>query len=528
MIKQMMLCMGMIAFWGFIAVAEESEFQVDSMTFPLANDYIHISDNGYLENYEESGTVDDPYVIKDLNLKDHTGNGIVIENTDAHILIKNCTMTNLNDGYNALLPVCIDIEEVENVRVEDCRTSDDEIRVSNAENVQFKDINCSVLMFDGVNKGVIEECVINHIVIEATGTFITYSEVFPLEEARIPSQNCLIKDCKVGQEILFSDSKNCTVEGCVIKGRTVGVGLWMFNPNNVTFRNDTVINGTLGIHRTLSDPLDLTFDGLKLINLDIYITGLNSKDSIDLTNSTSNGKEIFYHENEEGLVLGDLEFGYVWLMNCSKSRIEGIKTLGISAINSSGLVVENSEIQQGGIYLAFSNDCLTSNNTLINSSARAGGITLGFGCRNITLQDNVVKRLIKTGSDYLTSLGIDISLSEGNHTISSNVIVDGGIGIDVGKNNTIFRNTVANNVIGIKVSDDYNKIAQNNFLYNGIDAQQESTSLWKVASFANNNWNGNFWTSYQGVDEDDDGIGDSPHIVPAEWFSTGGTETLVE
>ncbi|GAI60440.1 unnamed protein product, partial [marine sediment metagenome] len=62
---------------------------------------------------------------------------------------------------------------------------------------------------------------------------------------------------------------------------------------------------------------------------------------------------------------------------------------------------------------------------------------------------------------------------------------------------------------------DYNTIYNNFFVNNGIHAIDETS---------NNYWNsaviGNYWDNYTGVDDDNDGIGDSPHIF------TGGTDYL--
>jgi hypothetical protein len=519
----MMLC----ALIGLAAGSQGSELQVGSMTFPLASDYIHISSNAGLVVYNGSGTADDPYVIEGLSLKDHVGNGIVIENTDAYILIRNCTLENLNGGYDALLPLALNLEGVKNIRIEDCRVSDSDIRISRAENVRFKDIDGNALMFDGVLNGVIEECSIDHIIVEATGIFALSPGSLPLNVTKVPSQNCLIKDCKAGTEIVLFDCNGCIVENCIIEGHTEGTGLWIFDSDNVTFHNVTVVNGILGLHRTSPlDPMSIVFDGLKLADSDIFIAGLSSEDSIDLFNSTVDGKEISHFKDEVGLKLEDVEVGYLWLTSCPGSCVKGVKTFGISAINSSGLDVEDSVIQGGGIFLAFSSDCLISNNTLINSSARAGGITLSFGCHNDTLRDNVVKRVKKTGADYLTSLGIDTTLSEGDHAIFGNVVMNAGIGLDVGGNNTIIRNTITNSAIGLRVSDDHNRIAQNNFVYNGIDAQQKS-SVWKNVSFSNNTWDGNFWTYYQGVDEDGDGVGDTPYEISLQSYPSK-PEAVVE
>jgi nitrous oxidase accessory protein NosD len=106
--------------------------------------------------------------------------------------------------------------------------------------------------------------------------------------------------------------------------------------------------------------------------------------------------------------------------------------------------------------------------------------------------------------------------------------MDAGIGLDVGRKNTVIGNMIANNAIGLRASDDHNEITRNNFVYNGVDAQQRSTIVWKDVSFANNTWDGNFWTSYWGEDEDGNGVGDVPHVMPTGLSIPGELETVAE
>lgn len=163
------MLMVLSALTGLAAGSQATEFTVSSMTFPLASDYISIKSNADLVDYRGSGTADDPYVIEGISLEDHVGNGIVIKNTDAHLLIRNCTMENLNGEYDALLPVGIDIDGAKNVRIEDSRVLNSDIRFSRAENVRIKGVEGSGLTFDGVLNGKIEGSTIDHIIVQAGG-----------------------------------------------------------------------------------------------------------------------------------------------------------------------------------------------------------------------------------------------------------------------------------------------------------------------------------------------------------------------
>jgi parallel beta-helix repeat protein len=88
-----------------------------------------------------------------------------------------------------------------------------------------------------------------------------------------------------------------------------------------------------------------------------------------------------------------------------------------------------------------------------------------------------------------------------------------GLNLYQSDNNTFSGNIVSDNVNkGIFLDDansgsDYNTFYNNFFVNNGIHAIDETS---------NNDWNnaviGNYWDNYTGVDYNNDGIGDSPHV----------------
>mgnify|MGYP001082968639 CR=1 FL=1 len=530
MIERIGVFLGLLALIGL--AAGSNGFQIDSMTFSLASDYINISGNADLTKYKGSGTAEDPYIIEGLNLKDHVGNGIVIRDTDAYILIKNCTMENLSGGYMGLSALGMIIDNAKNIQINDCRISGSDLLISKGENIQIDNCNTSTILFDGVKNSTIINSTSGHFIIEPTGVTLIVSPppgVVPFNQTRIPSQNCLIKSCRAGWEMAFFDSKDCVVEDCYIENG----GLWTFNLANSTFSNVTVANGTLGIHSFSSESTNLTFEKMNLIKTEIYLAGFDPAGySYELRNSTADGKEIYYYEDKKGLNLKGLKAGHIWLVNCPGAMVDEVEANGVFVVNSTGATIENSEIDQDGIHLAFSKDCVIANSTLYNPRkslvAKTAGIMLDIGCSNNTLSHNIITRTRKTGSDYSSSLGIATTQSGGNNIIVGNIVRNAGIGVEAGRNNTIVENTMVSNVVGIKVSDDYNKITQNNFIYNGIDAQQKSEIAWKKVSFTNNTWDGNFWTSYQGVDMDGDGAGDTPYLEPVGWPRAGEREPAAE
>jgi hypothetical protein len=179
----------------------------------------------------------------------------------------------------------------------------------------------------------------------------------------------------VGEIDLF-DVKGCVIENCCIEGN----GLWLFNPVDVIFHNITAINTTLWLNWARK----ISFENMTLVNTEISLAGSESKDfEPALKNCTVDGKPIYYYQNRSDLVLDNLDAGHIWLVNCSRPRISNSKALGVFVINSSNMIIENTEIDRSGVKLAFSRNCLFLNNRMLNQTSD-NAMTQYTGCYNNT------------------------------------------------------------------------------------------------------------------------------------------------
>jgi parallel beta-helix repeat protein len=87
-----------------------------------------------------------------------------------------------------------------------------------------------------------------------------------------------------------------------------------------------------------------------------------------------------------------------------------------------------------------------------------------------------------------------------------------GIGLSRGSRSiTISKNNIRDNVLfGVDIIDpdcDNNIIYDNNIINNGKQASVVSPNSW------DNGFEGNYWSDYLGVDQDKDGIGDTPYLL---------------
>ena len=159
------------------------------------------------------------------------------------------------------------------------------------------------------------------------------------------------------------------------------------------------------------------------------------------------------------------------------------------------------------------------------------GSVISVTVDNISIKSFTINRSGISPSDY--DSGIFVEHSSGNdithnkitnnyegirlyssisNTVSDNTITNNDYGISLYSSisNTVSDNTITNNDYGIILFDSSNDLVfHNNFIYN---TQQQAYSYNSV-NLWDNGVEGNYWSNYTGVDLNNDGIGDTPHVI---------------
>jgi len=228
----------------------------------------------------------------------------------------------------------------------------------------------------------------------------------------------------------------------------------------------------------------------------------------------------------------------VELLSCLDSLIENcsISNCGKSGLNAdhcSQMVFSNNSIintTHAGLMIKESSNCSIWDNLL--SGNREGlavwnssyndikrnradhsyyGIFLA-GAHNNTVIDNVAEE--NSNSDVVGGFGMGISLldNSSHNVVAGNTARENFNGVELTKGckfNAIYANNLSDNKHGIRLDKNYNNLIYgNNFVRNTVSGYDNSSrNIWNT-SF------GNYYSDYRGKDENGDGIGDQPYLVP--------------
>ena len=179
---------------------------------------------------------------------------------------------------------------------------------------------------------------------------------------------------------------------------------------------------------------------------------------------------------------------------------------GIHLSNSSYSIIESNYIANNfeGIRIngGFNNTLI--GNTIANNSDN--GISVFF---------NTYHNLISGNNITNNWVGVLFHLYSASNTLSENFITANngmGIWLDGGSNNRIVRNNITDNAKGVFISAiKDSSVYGNNFVNNTFHVYIYGNDA--VISMWDNGVQGNYWDTYTGVDNDGDGIGETPYVM---------------
>jgi parallel beta-helix repeat protein len=366
----------------------------------------------------------------------------------------------------------------------------------------------------------------------------TYSDPYILDGLEVDAGG-------LGSGILVENSmayfiiRNCIVSNSGYVSPYYEAGIRLVNTNHGTLLNNYFSNNDFGIFVIGSDN--------EIAGNNIYgtthATGIvveGNNNIVEANSAENNWQGIYFldysHNNtiSGNIANNNVNYGFVVYYESYNNTI-------------SGNIANNNP--SGGIYLYYADNNTISGNMLNNNGYY--GIRLSGYCDNNTIVGNTV---------YNNDYGVYVYYNSDNNTIVGNTVYNNDYGvyvyynsdnnIIVGNiaynnnytgiylysncdNNTIMGNTIiGNKQYGIELSTNCNNntivenVIHDNYEYGMTIDSSCSSNLIYLNEFknqynakddGNNQWDngaiGNYWDDYEGVDANDDGIGDTPYNI---------------
>jgi parallel beta-helix repeat protein len=304
---------------------------------------------------------------------------------------------------------------------------------------------------------------------------------------------------------IIIDADDCKVEGFRCVNSFCGIKLWHDSSNN-TISNNICYNNTCGIYLWHSSNNIISNNTLYENHDDGIFLYYFSDNNIISSNTV-------YDNHDDGIFLH-----YSSNNTISNNTIRDGRDDGIGLWDCSNNTISNNMCEHTVccIFMIYSSNNMISNNTGKNSQ---NGINL-WDCSNNTISNNTYEKC---------RTGIFLYEFANNNIISKNVCKNNKEGIflyEFANNNIISKNVCENNDNGIQLyASSNNVIYLNNFVKNDKNAcSYISSNVWnsidKITYIYNNNTyinhSGNFWSDYEGIDNDSDGIGDTSYSINSD------------
>ncbi len=360
--------------------------------------------------------------------------------------------------------------------------------------------------------------------------------------------------------------KHIIIESCFFDAAFLVTAINLNFVSNIAIVNCTIYNGTPSIYMDTiqnSNLKNCVLNGSATHG--IYGDNINDStiDTLSIFGTQEQGLYVRYSHNVsisnsemENITYTGIFIQYsseISLDHCTVQNCYAVNSRGIRSDNVDHLTITNSEVHNipdYGVYLYYTTNstielcsisntdtgiftyqgrnCNFSSTTIWNQTHYGVEINpgignyilshldiyncdVGIGFIDSTLESN----LVVENNIHNNNRGIYLWGQEGrthNVSISKNNLtsnVETGIYLKYCIDNVISQNLITNNYVGINCTDD----TENNTIYKNIFLNNDGWDSGTTNSWDNGSY-GNFWDTYEGIDEDEDGIGDSPHLIP--------------
>lgn len=309
-------------------------------------------------------------------------------------------------------------------------------------------------------------------------------------------ESCTFEACEEGVDYYKShhnSALDCTIEDCGGMGYRIG------NSSNNTLEEVTVrTTGDVGINITswsnFNKVLNCTVEDTT--DKGIYIQGCHHNEIKDSTIRQSTLKGSI-----EGISVMDSDDILI-----SGNTLDSCGSWGIYARQSDALTIDGNRVEDstistyGGINLYSSNNSVVSNNELFSNH-------YGIDLYNTSFNTLTGNRTFQIEYGINVENSNTISIQNGVSNRDKN-----GIKVESSANVTINNNSFQDNdevQLALELSQQCH-IYHNDFIASAVTVSDTNANSWDNGYPSG----GNYWATYTGEDLDNDGIGDTPVVIP--------------
>lgn len=232
-----------------------------------------------------------------------------------------------------------------------------------------------------------------------------------------------------------------------------------------------------------------------IVNKSIALVGENKLYAILNGNILTGTADTAFYVKADNVSISDFT---IETFGCFCDNVSGVR---VEDYRKKTSITDNIIINNGyGIKVDSAVDILIANNTITSGFDRS--ITVWNSSRISITENNITQNTRELYLERTTNFNI-------SYNVISKSLMGNGLTLNMSNNGRIIGNTISMNYpnYGLQLQQSSNNtLFHNNFVSNRINvASDNSTSNWAF-------WEeGNFWSDYNGTDNNNDGIGDTPY-----------------